>query len=319
LKGQGIDCPYFLSDDIATNDEPLPAAFTESDPEESATVERFFHSGEKLTVSEASRLLNERPAIVVFCAGGSRSGKTTFIARIGELFREGAFPDYRFARSRTLCAQERVTWQATITSEAHRPDTPRTFRGENDTFFHFRVHSREDGLCDLDVLISDLAGETFPIAIGSKDFCSGLCALQRADHIVVFLDSAQLAEPAKRQAERNNAREFLQRVIAVKEDSAKLQVHVAFSRWDYITRSVNREDHERFCETIQQDFQNRFGTLFARLMFFRLAARPLDGQPTNDVVRAIFNEWISVPTQPATADAIRVIQPARDFSAFGLA
>src|SRR5437667_218633 len=85
LEGPKQNCPHLL---------PVPS------PSESPTVDSAahpttvsaapepyrFHSGEKLTVSEASRLLNDRHARMVLCAGAQWAGKTTFLARLGEMF-----------------------------------------------------------------------------------------------------------------------------------------------------------------------------------------------------------------------------------------
>jgi hypothetical protein len=277
-----------------------------------------FHSGEKLNVSEASRVLNHRRAVVVFTAGASMSGKTTFLSRIGEMFRDGSFSSYRFARSQTLCAFERVSWLASIASEADKPDTPRTFRVENDTFFHLSVHPAGEMDREIDVLLSDLAGETFPTAVALQDFCAELRSLARADHLVVFLDSAELADPARRQAERNNAREFLSRVLAVVPHPRALQVHIVFSRHDYIRARGDKDVNEKFCEVIRHDFTRRFSDFFASLSFYNIAARPDIGAATNDEIQRLFSQWVDIPVSPIVANAVRIPAPARDFSAFGL-
>jgi hypothetical protein len=277
-----------------------------------------FHTGEKLTVYEASRLLNDRPTKVVLCAGAQWSGKTTFLARLGEMFRDGSFSHYRFAGSLTLCAFERASWLATITSGATKPDTRRTDRRENDTFYHLRVHPNEDIECQHDILLSDLAGETFPTAVALRGFCADLNALARADHLVMFLDCARLADPARRHPERNNVREFLQRVCAVENRGSDLRVQVIFSRWDYITRDPQRIALEEFCTSIEIDFASLFASSFSALDFYRIAARPEDGKPTNSVIQSLFAYWLQPSHYKPSLASARNSNPARDFSAFGL-
>lgn len=318
LEGHKTGCPNLLPDQA-------PIAFTSNESGEApsdamqAPEPRRFHTGEKLTVHEASRLLNERTARVVLCAGSQESGKTTFLARIGEMFREGSFSRYRFAGSLTLCGFERVTWLATVASWAGRPVTKRTRRAENDTFLHLCVHADTDPTNHLDVLISDLAGETFPTAVASREFCADLQALGRADHLVVFVDCARLMDRVLRHPECDNARAFLQRVIAVKHNPKALQVQVVFSRWDYVIRHPERAAQEEFLDTTQADFTNRFGTSFAGLNFRRVAARPDDGtQPTNAEIQLIFAQWLETPLHQNYPQPARNRQPARDFSAFGL-
>ena len=178
--------------------------------------------------------MNERPTRVVLFAGAQFSGKTTLLAKLGEMFRDGTFTGHQFAESLTLCAFERASWLATIASGVSRPDTLRTFRSENDTFYHLRVHPKNDLLRQFDILLSDLAGETFPDTLKSREFCANLGALSRADHLVVFLNCEQLVDLSHRHSETNNACEFLQQVCSVKHQLKDLRVHVIFSKWDLI-------------------------------------------------------------------------------------
>ena len=285
----------------------------------SAPESRRFYTGEKLSISEASLLLSERPACVVLCAGAQFSGKTTFLARVGEMFRNGSFAHYRFGGSLTLCAFERATWLATITSGAEHPDTERTHRRENDTFLHLRVYPAGDSDGRLELLISDLAGETFPTAVASGEFCADLRSLARADHLVIFLDCAKLADQVKRHPECDNARTFLQQVCAVKHHPKALQVQVVFSRWDYITRHSEQAALEKFCEATQADFTERFARSFASIEFWRIAARPDGGiPPTNDDIRSLFARWLEAPLHAPAPPAARDRHPARDFCGFGL-
>jgi hypothetical protein len=264
-------------------------------------------------------MLNERPARVVLCAGSQESGKTTFLARIGEMFRDGSFSRYRFAGSLTLCGFERATWLATVTSGTSRPVTKRTRRIENDTFLHLRVHPEADATNHLDLLISDLAGETFPTAVASREFCEGLQALARADHLVVFMDCARLGDPALRHPECDNARAFIHRVAAVKHDHKALHLGIVFSRWDYAIRHANPQAQEKYLQAIQADLKTRFDSSFATLEFRRIAARPDDGiQPTDAEIQAIFANWLETPLRRTNQAIVRPRQPARDFSAFGL-
>lgn len=312
LDGHEQGCPHLLPDELAA--APLADKAAAPTPEP-----RRFHTGEKLTVSEASRLLNDRPARVVLCAGARGSGKTTFLARLGEMFRDGSFSRYRFAGSLTLCGFERASWMATITSGAGRPDTPRTRRAENDTFLHLRIHPDDNRDCKLDLLISDLAGETFPTAVASREFCADLCALARADHLVCFLDCERLSNPVHRHPECDNARAFLQRVSSVKHQPKLLQVQVVFSRWDYITRHPERAVQEKFCEITEADFTTRFADSFASLDFRRIAARPDEGlPPTNSEIQSLFSHWLETPLYHVQTPAARNRQPVRDFSAFGI-
>lgn len=135
LEGHKQGCPHLLAN-TATPSE-ASAETTATAPIQPTTPDPYrFHSGEKLTAAEASRMMSAIPVKMVLCAGPQWAGKTTFLARIGEMFRNGSFSGFRFAGSKTLCAFERVTWLATIASGAGQRDTKRTHRVEKDTFFH---------------------------------------------------------------------------------------------------------------------------------------------------------------------------------------
>jgi hypothetical protein len=255
---------------------------------------------------------------MVLCAGAQRAGKTTFLARLGEMFRDGSFRNFRFVGSNTLCAFERATWFATLSSGAGTPDTRRTQRRENDTFLHLRVHSEVEPRRCTDLLICDLSGETFPTAVASRDFCEEQRALARADHVVLFIDCRCLVDTAERHSERDNALGFLRQVVNVRHDAATLHIYVVFSRWDYVACHEQRQTHEDFCGTIEGDFRQRYGTSFAELRFWHVAARPKGMQPTDDEIQSIFARWLETPFSRSAAVMMRNQDPVRDFSAFGL-
>ena len=318
LEGHEQSCPHLVPEEGSTDLLPNEAAQAETDIERKLEPYHF-HTGEKLTIHEASKLMNERPTRVVLCAGAQFSGKTTFLAKLGEMFRNGTFSGYRFAESLTLCAFERASWFATITSGVSRPDTRRTFHRENDTFYHLRVHPKDDVARQSDILLSDLAGETFPDTLASRNFCANLSALSRADHLVVFLNCEQLADPSSRHPEANNAREFLQQVCSVKHELKDLRVQVIFSRWDCIENNSEKDTHVKFCERLEADIRERFAKCFAALKFLRIAARPLNSiEPTNDRIQSLFEHWIDSPLYQSRVVASRNHQPMRDFCAFGV-
>ncbi len=313
LEGHKKDCPHLIPDDPASPNE----AFVENPP--APLLEKYrFSSGEKLILTEASRLLSGAPVRVILCAGAHRSGKTTLIALIGEMFRHGQFKQYDFSGSETLCAFERASWRATFSSGAGIPDTRRTDRVENDTFFHLIVKPVDKTSGPIELLVSDLAGETYPEAVASLPFCQSLQALARADHLVLFIDSNSMIDNAKRHAECDNARTFLNRVLAVKHRPKALHVHVIFSRWDYVARHANREAVEGTCNDLEKDLRQRFGSSFASLSFLKIAARPEQISPTRDGVQLLFGRWVETPTYVPVESNHRDTSPKRDFSRYGL-
>lgn len=316
LDGHKQGCPHLIAEKAGSPEKA--AAATTSAPKPPEIVR--FHTGDKLTPGEASKILNDRAARVVLLAGSRDSGKTTFLARLGEMFRGGTFVRYRFAGSLTLCAFERASWLATINSGASRPKTPRTSRIENDTFYHLRTCRDSSLTKHLDLLISDLAGETFPAAVANQDFCTNLASLGRADHLAVLLDSARLVQAGQRHPEGNNVRAFLQRVVAARKHNPKsLHVQVLFSRWDYVTQHAERAAQEAYCRSLQDDLAQRFGGIFGAFDFHRVAARPDEGVKRSDPeIQSLFAYWLESSLHPLMDSSVRNRQPIRDFSGFGL-
>lgn len=318
LEGHTQGCPHLLRDTTErqeATEETTPVA-----PVPPPAPEPFrFHSGEKLTTTEASRMMSAMPITMVLCAGPKGAGKTTFLARIGEMFRNGSFKDFRFAGSKTLCAFERVTWLATIASGGGQPDTKRTSRGEKDLFFHIQVQAVDRPDQGLHVLISDLPGEIFPAVLSTKEVCEEQLALARADHLVFFVDCGSIVDIAKRHSERDMACRFLSQVKKCRHDPATLQITVVFSRWDKVAVSGSKQEHDEYCNVIESDIRQRFESAFAGLTFDRIAARPNSvSSQTNSEIQEIFGRWLANRPSFPSVSVSRTLKPARDFCAFGL-
>ena len=225
LEGHKQGCPH-LQQDTSNQDVSVADTLAADEIQSIEPSPYFFHSGEKLTALEASRMMSSMRMNIVLCAGAKDAGKTTFLARIGEMFRDGTFKNYRFAGSKTLCAFEKVSWPATILSGAGRPETVRSYTVEKDTFFHIRVQPVGNPDVQTDILISDLPGETFHSAIATMEICMEQLALAHADHLVLFLDCHCLVDTAKRHPEKDNIFNFLERVKKIRHDPKDIQVQI---------------------------------------------------------------------------------------------
>lgn len=318
LEGHKQGCPHLLADTAAPSEAPGESISAASI--QPSTPEPYrFHSGEKLTAPEASRMMSATPVTMVICAGPQRAGKTTFLARIGEMFRNGSLKDFRFAGSKTLCAFERVTWLATIASGAGRPETKRSPKAEQDTFFHVQVKRVGCAEKRIDLLITDLPGEIFPDVLSTKEVCEKQLALTRADHLILFVDCGSIIDSAKRHSERDMACRFLSQVKKCRHEPATLQVTVVFSRWDKVSASESQQEHKEYCNVVEQDIRERFDSAFRGLRFDRIAARPEPGSSqTNAEIQALFGHWLEDQPSFPFATVSRNPKPARDFCAFGL-
>lgn len=304
-------CPFNTGGDCLEGNEPAekcphyradlgPAAAQGNDLESVGGVAvnsrrsgTAFHTGEKLTVADAGRVMEGVGGTVVLCAGAADCGKTTFLARIGEMFANGQFVDWAFAGSLTLAAFERASWRATVLSRHTKPTTLRTHRRENDTFMHIRALGL-GGYRSRNLLISDLAGESFPEFISSKLSCDGLAALQRADHLAVFVSGKAIASPSSRHAEADNVTEFLNMVVASRETCASCHLQIVFSRWDMVEASAKRAELEAYCEDMATTISETFSEHFRSLAFFRTSARPeANFVATDSEIQKIFTFWTS--------------------------
>lgn len=315
------DCDYASSGICLEGDEGSCKNLGLDEPETEdlkSLSEEYFHTGEKLTPEEASRLLNAIPARVILCAGTQDAGKTTFLARMCELFRKGVFKRYLFSKSLTLIGFERASWHATITSAGLRADTRRTSRQENDHFLHLQVRSISEGGKYTTLLISDLSGESYREVIASRAFCAEQLALARADVICLFLDSASLVNSRIRFSEHDNAIQFLTRVLEVSSNPRIPGVIVVFSRWDKLTTAPDSSSVEEYCEYIESDIITRFKGKFQFIEFQRISARPAEGRPTDDELMLTFHHWVACRPTFCMVSRARQSAPARDFCAFGL-
>ena len=318
LEGHTQGCPHIIAE-TATPLEPVAETASASSIPPTSPEPYHFHSGEKLTALEASRMIRALPVKMVLCAGAQRAGKTTFLAKIGEMFRNGSFASFRFAGSKTLCAFERVTWLATIASGVGQPDTKRTARVEKDTFFHVQVQRVGNAETRIDLLITDLPGEIFPAVLSTKEVCKEQLAMARADHLVLFVDCGSIIDVAKRHSERDMACRFLSQVKKCRHEPTTLQVTVVFSRWDKVAASESQQVHEDYCNVVEQDIRTRFESAFGGLRFDRIAARPDAGTfPSSAEIQAIFGHWLEDQPSFPVATVSRKPNPARDFCAFGL-
>ncbi len=104
---------------------------------------------------------------------------------------------------------------------------------------------------------------------------------------------------------------------SVKANPKALHVEVIFSRRDYITRDRKSSEQEKFLERIETDLTTKFGTVFADMKFWRVAARPVAGKRTDREIEDIFGHWLQ-PVRWKNAPPSRNQQPARDFCGYGL-
>src|SRR4029077_11822880 len=105
---------------------------------------------------------------------------------------------YAFAGSLTLPAFEERCYLSRRDSGNPVPDTRRTrYEGPNPLYLHLRIRSTEGLRPFRDILCTDVSGEMFEHARDSTAECKELIFLKRANHFLLFLDSAKGVQEEK--------------------------------------------------------------------------------------------------------------------------
>src|SRR5205809_3572024 len=81
----------------------------------------------------------------------------------------------------------------------------------DNSFIHLAVRTSQGGK-RTDLLLNDISGETFEEAVKEQSICDTLLSLPRADHLVVLVDGAALAD-ARRHDHVAQTNDFLQRLV----------------------------------------------------------------------------------------------------------
>ena len=251
--------------------------------------------------------------MVVALAGMPDSGKTSLLARLHQLFQAGTLTGFDFAGSRSLPRFEELNWRATLESGVSRPDMLHSSAQFDNSFLHLAVRPTGGG-ARVDVLLNDIAGETFKTAIEVQSACEKLVALARADHLVALVDGEALADADLRYLHLNQVCDFLQRVAQGEQCGGRTALHLVVSKLDRL--SGNTAEVEKLEATVSRQFLGKFGSI----NFWRIAARPMDGSlPTNQPICELFAKWVTttyrypVPAMPSFDRAAW----ARDFCQHG--
>jgi hypothetical protein len=256
------ECPNLI---IAR--EPSP----ENIIQESGTID--LPSGEDLDFDQGTKITRARITRVIVLAGSVGSGKTTLLASIYEKFLRGPIANYLFAGSKTLIGFDKRCHLARIASLRARPSMERTKRGFDNKLLHLRVRPNDFSSDPLDMLFSDISGETFEMARDSNEECKQLGIIMRADHFAIVIDGEKLSSIDSRHGAFNDADLLLRRCIETGMLTGRSHVDVLFTKYDVIT-SINTEEIHDFISHIEHEMKLRYDSKLKRMHFFRVAALP---------------------------------------------
>ena len=319
VENQLPNCPNLLPDELANSiaqeSKPSDAKTTPSLPQHEA----LYHGG-KLTPDGATQILQSGPTQVVVLGGMVESGKTTLLARIFEMFQCGCVAGHRFTASQTLVGFDQLSWHSTMECGAANATTEHTSRSENNLFLHLRVQSEDGSAPAIDLLVADIPGEIFPEAVAEESVLRNLCALARADHLVLFLDGDVLCDPINRHDPCGKIFDFVHYALQTRQIGQHTVLHLVVSKFDLLPKD-GTSDPLKYLESTEQNFCAKFRAHFSDVLCWRLAARPeAPERPTFENINKIFGVWMSrgfeqpgIPKQTPQRSSFN-----RDFCRFGL-
>jgi hypothetical protein len=252
--------------DSLAGDAPTPA--------EAVTDLINLPTGKELDELEAAKLQVARPVRLVVVAGPVGSGKTTLIASLYELFQWSRVSDYLFAGSNTLAGFEQRCYLSRIDSERIAPNTERTLHSDV-RYLHLQIWKENFKRGPLDLLFTDITGESFESARDSTAECQHLEFLRLADHFLLLLDGEKLVHKEKRWKVAHEGMGLLRSCLDSKMLSGTSLVNVVFAKFDYLHAAWN-EENDRFLGKLMDEFQKEFDSRVGRLTFSRVAARPTE-------------------------------------------
>ncbi|MGI4736267.1 MAG: TRAFAC clade GTPase domain-containing protein [Janthinobacterium lividum] len=190
------ECPYYqAAQDAATTDS------VESRPAE-LTGRRVSWTGSAMGLSDLEPLAVRSRLLLIGLAGAANAGKTTFLALLYSLLRQGQpIPGYRFAGSYTLPGWELLAGFLTFEDGSNQVSfPPHTTRnaGRVPGLLHLALRDADEHL--LDVLFTDAPGEWFNEwrSNQASELGEGAAWIHRqADGFLLFADCEELIGPER--------------------------------------------------------------------------------------------------------------------------
>ena len=210
-----------------------------AEPEVPEVREPLITSDQFLTLEDTEDLAERHGLTIVLIAGEYECGKTTLLVALwNSLLNHGAIADANFAGSRTALGFERRAWLARLACHGEKPDTDRTHESENG-FLHLRlaIHNRMR-----EVLLSDVAGETFKQVRYGTPFSEKIDWLDSANLALFLIDGEDFADDGRRSSALENTRRLIGQL---RESGATPSVAVVLAKADLITTELRKKwDHE---------------------------------------------------------------------------
>ncbi len=228
--------------------------------------------GKELDTVAATKLQVARPVRMIVLAGPVASGKTTLLNTVNDLFQEGKIDADSFSGSMTLPAFEERCHPSRTASERAAQETGHT-QLTDARYLHVRVSEVDLNLDPVDLLFTDISGETFEDARNSIPECQELTFLRTADHFLLVLDCEKIVDLKKRNKVIHEAMGILRQCLDSEMLSSSCFVNVLWAKYDWIAAS-NDAEHKSFLQKAMKEFQDQFASRVGKLSFTEVAARP---------------------------------------------
>ncbi|MFL6388905.1 MAG: TRAFAC clade GTPase domain-containing protein [Terriglobales bacterium] len=257
-------------------------------------------NGKELNEEAALNLAKSRPVQWIVLAGPVDSGKTTFLTSLYELFQWRQVEGFAFAGSNTLPAFEERCYLSRRDSGNPVPHTQRTpYKGPDPEYLHLRIRSIGGLRQFRDFLFTDVSGEMFEHARDSTAECKEMIFLKRANHFLLFLDSAKGMQQDKRWAMVEDNKALLQSCVDSEMIGPTCSVNVIWSRFDHFVAKNTEDQHRGFRADVEREFRETFGHRIPKLLFSEVAARPLQAPDLliGHGVSNLLKQWAETPLE----------------------
>jgi hypothetical protein len=276
-------CSHYSEKDPPASDQIKLDNFSPSDLEPDDDIPKKeeekpipVYSGLALTEKECNVLMANSLSHFILLGGLSKSGKTTTLTSLFNLFQSNPFGEFLFAGSRTMAGFERRSHESRIASGRTSEETARTRLSEDHEFLHLKVQQQNNTQKPVDLIFTDISGEFFSSLKDSAEECKKFLIGNRADHFALFMDSESLSENHDKHVIRSSTIGVLRSLIESGIISKDTHIQIIFSRWDLAEQlATNDGPTKAFFESIEKEINRKWPAM--TLTFHRIASRPSRG------------------------------------------
>jgi hypothetical protein len=303
-------CSHFYWSDGETAQNILP-----NEDQSKANLIKLF-SGTELNLKELGLVTHEYPTNLVIVIGESSSGKSTILTSVFDMFQVGKFKQFYFAGSYTQYGFESRCHLSRADSGLIEPDTAHTLSIEFN-FLHI-AYKHIDSLSGRPhhLLLSDISGERFNMALNSSSMMKEMDLMQGADHLVYLLDGEKIADKYQRNAIITRAGQFITRALDNGLFDNSTDLIIIFTKCDLL----GDLQADGTIEKIKKTFIDRYGSRMNSLNFETIAARPKPATteiPFGHGLEILLSSW-SQKKSPTNNEAGGLVQTTRYFESYSL-